>query len=69
MTYEQLLQQATQKVVSYDKEESAAVLLLESVADLKANELYLKAKEKVKKEIVKEFNALLDRYLEQKEPE
>ena len=68
MTYEQLLQQATQKVVSYDKEESAAVLLLESVADLKANELYLKAKEKVKKEIVKEFNALLDRYLKQKEP-
>ncbi|HIT49576.1 MAG TPA: peptide chain release factor N(5)-glutamine methyltransferase [Candidatus Pelethenecus faecipullorum] len=68
MTYEQLLQQATQKVVSYDKEESAAVLLLESVADLKANELYLKAKEKVKKEIVKEFNALLDRYLEQNEP-
>lgn len=68
MTYEQLLQQATQKVVSYDKEESAAVLLLESVADLKPNELYLKAKEKVKKEIVKKFDALLDRYLEQNEP-
>ena len=42
MTYQKLLQQAQNKAIELDKEESAAYLLLEHVTGLETNQLYLK---------------------------
>ena len=41
MTYQKLLQVASNKAIEFDKEESAAVLLLEHVTNLKMNQLFI----------------------------
>lgn len=68
MTYQKLLQMASLKAIEYDKEESAAILLLEHVTNLKTNQLFLKIHEEVEENILNAFNEVFDRYLTKNEP-
>lgn len=68
MTYQKLLQQASEKAIEYDKEESAAILLLEHVTNLKMNQLYMKIHDEVEPEILDKFNTIFNRYLNDNEP-
>ncbi len=68
MNYQQLIQAATHKTASYDKEEGAVFLLLQYVTQLTASDLYLKMNEEVSQCVVEKFNQLLNRYLLQNEP-
>ena len=68
MTYQKLLQQAQNKAIELDKEESAAYLLLEHVTGLETNQLYLKIHNEVEDEILEKFNDIFNRYLNNNEP-
>lgn len=68
MNYQKLLQTSEKKALEYDKEESAAVLLLESVTKFETNELYLKIHDEVPQEILDEFNRIYDKYLKEDIP-
>ena len=68
MTYQKLLQIASEKAIAYDKEESAAILLLEHVTNLKTNQLFLKIHEEVEADILNSFNEIFERYLTKNEP-
>lgn len=52
MNYQQLLQEAQALAIKENKEESAAILLLEHLCDLKSNELYLKIHHPDRKSVV-----------------
>ena len=68
MTYQKLLQQAQNKAIELDKEESAAYLLLEHVTGLETNQLYLKIHDEVEDEVLEKFNDIFNRYLNNNEP-
>ena len=68
MNYQKLLQEASAKAVELDKEEGAVVLLLQYAAKISPNDLYKKMFEEVNKEIVEEFNRLLDLYFYENKP-
>ena len=68
MTYQKLLQQAQNKAVELDKEESAAFFLLQNVTGLETNQLYLKIHDEVEESILLKFNQMFDRYLYNNEP-
>ena len=68
MTYQKLLQQAQEKAVEFDKEESAAFLLLQHVTGLETNQLYLKIHSDVEQEVLDKFNSIFERYLHNNEP-
>ena len=68
MTYQKLLQVASNKAIEFDKEESAAVLLLEHVTNLKMNQLFMKIHEEVESDVLEKFNEVFNRYLTLNEP-
>lgn len=68
MNYQQLLQEAQALAIKENKEESAAILLLEHLCDLKSNELYLKIHHPVSKELYRQFYELYHRYIYENEP-
>lgn len=68
MNYQKLLQTAEELAINHDKEESAAVLLLEHVTGKNVNQLYLQIHNEVEEEIVEKFNTIFDRYLKNNEP-
>ena len=68
MTYQKLLQDASNKAILYDKEESAAVLLLEHVTNLKMNQLFMKIHDEVEQDVLEKFNEIFNRYLTENEP-
>ena len=68
MTYQKLLQQAQEKDIEFDKEESAAFLLLQHVTGLETNQLYLKIHSDVEQEVLDKFNSIFERYLHNNEP-
>lgn len=68
MKYQKLLQLAQEKAIELDKEESAAVLLLQHVTKYEPNELYLKIHEEVPQDILEQFNTIFDQYLYNNQP-
>ncbi len=68
MTYHNLIQIAEQMAIEKDKEESAAVLLLEHVTQLESNALYLKMHEEVEADIYNTFMAIFQKYLNENKP-
>lgn len=68
MTYHNLIQIAEQMAIEKDKEESAAVLLLEHVTQLESNALYLKMHEEVEADIYNTFMTIFQKYLNENKP-
>lgn len=68
MNYQQLLNEAQRKAIELDKEESAAVLLLEHVTKCSASQLFMKMHDEISGEEVEEFNKLFNKYLYDNEP-
>ncbi len=68
MTYQKLLQQAQNKAIELDKEESAAYLLLQHVTGLETNQLYVKIHDEVEENVLNQFNEIFNRYLNNNEP-
>lgn len=68
MTYQKLLKDASQRAVEHNKEESAAVLLLQYLSDLKNSELYLNLHQEVPTTLVEKFNKAFEKYLVENMP-
>ncbi|MDE5714812.1 MAG: peptide chain release factor N(5)-glutamine methyltransferase [Anaeroplasmataceae bacterium] len=68
MTYQKLIQIAEQMAIDNEKEESAAVLLLEHVTKLETNALYLKMHSEVEEAIYNEFMETYNKYLKENLP-
>ena len=68
MTYQQFIRDREKKAIECDKEESSVVLLLEHVANLETNALYMKMNEQIEEELVYKFNEIFDIYLYDNKP-
>lgn len=68
MTYQKLIQSASQEALEKDKEDSAVILLLSHAANIKTNELYQRMFKEVEEEIVQKFKSLFDKYLYENKP-
>lgn len=68
MTYQQFIRDREKRAIECDKEESSVVLLLEHVANLETNALYMKMKEQIEDELVNKFNEIFDVYLYDNKP-
>ena len=68
MTYQKFIKLKQNEAIENDKEESAVVLLLESVTKLETYELYVKMSEEIEEDIVNKFNEIFDKYLHDNKP-
>ncbi len=68
MTYFKFIKEMERKAIAYDKEESAVVLLLQSILKVETNELYLRMHDEIKEEYVEAFNKIFDVYLFDNKP-
>lgn len=68
MTYQQFIKDREKKAIECDKEESSVVLLLEHVANLETNALYMRMNEEIEEDIVNKFNSIFDVYLYDNKP-
>lgn len=68
MTYFKFIKEMERKAIARDKEESAVVLLLQSILKIETNELYLRMHDEIKEEYVEAFNKIFDVYLFDNKP-
>ena len=68
MTYQRFIKDAENKAIEHDKEESAVILLMEHVAGLETNELYMKMHDEIDDEVANKFNEVFDKYLNDNKP-
>lgn len=68
MTYFKFIKEMERKAIAHDKEESAVVLLLQSILKIETNELYLRMHDEIKEEYVEAFNKIFDIYLFDNKP-
>lgn len=68
MTYQQFIKDREKKAIECDKEESSVVLLLEHIANLETNALYMRMNEEIEEDIVIKFNSIFDVYLYDNKP-
>lgn len=68
MTYQQFIKDREKKAIECDKEESSVVLLLEHIANLETNALYMRMNEEIEEDIVNKFNSIFDVYLYDNKP-
>ncbi len=63
MKYLDLLKYSENKIINADKEQGAALIILEYVSKLSSAQIYANMNEKVNEEIINSFNEKLDKYL------
>lgn len=68
MTYQKFIKLKQNEAIENDKEESAVVLLLESVTKLETYELYLKMSEEIEEDIINKFDEIFNKYLHENKP-
>ncbi len=68
MTYQRFIKDKENEAIMHDKEESAVILLMEHIAGLETNELYMKMHDEVSPEIESKFNEVFDKYLNENKP-
>lgn len=68
MTFQKFMSERQKNAVAKDKEESAVVLLLESVTGYETNELYMSMHKEISEDIVNKFDAIFDKYLNDNKP-
>ena len=68
MTYKKFVTQKQDLALENSKEESAVILLLESITKLSTNELYLKMNEEIDSDTINKFNDIFDKYLYDNKP-
>lgn len=68
MTYQNFIKEKEKLAIECDKEESSVVLLLEHIANLETNALYLKMHEEIEDDIIEKFNSIFDIYLYDNKP-
>ena len=68
MKYQELIQEAEELALKYEKEESAIIMLIEFVANLSPTELYTHMHTEVPQEIYDQFYNLYNKYLKENEP-
>lgn len=68
MTYKKFVMQKQDLALENSKEESAVILLLESITKLSTNALYLKMNEEIDSDTINKFNDIFDKYLYDNKP-
>ena len=68
MTYKKFVTQKQDLALENSKEESAVILLLESITKLSTNALYLKMNEEIDSDTINKFNDIFDKYLYDNKP-
>lgn len=68
MIYQKFIKIKEQEAIDNDKEESSVILLLESVLNCEAHDLYLKMSEEIDDITVNKFNEIFNKYLHENKP-
>lgn len=68
MIYKKFVTQKQDLALENSKEESAVILLLESITKLSTNALYLKMNEEIDSDTINKFNDIFDKYLYDNKP-
>ena len=68
MTYQKFIKDMQDKAYENGKEESAVILILESVTKLETNFLYMKMNQEIEDDIINKFNDIFDKYLFDNKP-
>ena len=68
MTFQKFISNKEEEALSYGKEDSAVILLLEHLTGYETNELYLKMNDDISEELIKSFDETFEKYLKNNEP-
>ncbi len=68
MNYQKLIYSSQEQAVRYDKEESAAILLLQHINQKTTSQLFMQMHEEVPEDVLKSFHTIYERYLKENQP-